>query len=287
MNIRSILYMLMAVMTMSCSAKASTETPSKTMNTATAKAGDVTVNIETTAGNIQVRLYGDTPAHRDNFIKLVKEGYYNGTLFHRVISNFMIQAGDPDSRNAKPGQMLGTGDPGYTLDAEIVYPAHFHRRGTLAAARLGDNVNPERRSSGSQFYIVTGQVFNDSTLTQMERRLQMAQKQEIFNRLQTQYRDSIMTLRRNRDQQGLDRLRDELVAKTETEAATSPAMFTPEQRQAYTTVGGAPHLDGQYTVFGEIISGLDTVEKIEKAETDRNDRPVNDIRIISMSIAGE
>lgn len=279
--------MLMAVMTMSCSAKASTETPSKTMNTATAKAGDVTVNIETTAGNIQVRLYGDTPAHRDNFIKLVKEGYYNGTLFHRVISNFMIQAGDPDSRNAKPGQMLGTGDPGYTLDAEIVYPAHFHRRGTLAAARLGDNVNPERRSSGSQFYIVTGQVFNDSTLTQMERRLQMAQKQEIFNRLQTQYRDSIMTLRRNRDQQGLDRLRDELVAKTETEAATSPAMFTPEQRQAYTTVGGAPHLDGQYTVFGEIISGLDTVEKIEKAETDRNDRPVNDIRIISMSIAGE
>lgn len=287
MNIRSILYMLMAVMTMSCSAKASTETPSKTMNTATAKAGDVTVNIETTAGNIQVRLYGDTPAHRDNFIKLVKEGYYNGTLFHRVISNFMIQAGDPDSRNAKPGQMLGTGDPGYTLDAEIVYPAHFHRRGTLAAARIGDNVNPERRSSGSQFYIVTGQVFNDSTLTQMERRLQMAQKQEIFNRLQTQYRDSIMTLRRNRDQQGLDRLRDELVAKTETEAATSPAMFTPEQRQAYTTVGGAPHLDGQYTVFGEIISGMDTVEKIEKAETDRNDRPVNDIRIISMSIAGE
>lgn len=279
--------MLMAVMTMSCSAKASTETPSKTMNTATAKAGDVTVNIETTAGNIQVRLYGDTPAHRDNFIKLVKEGYYNGTLFHRVISNFMIQAGDPDSRNAKPGQMLGTGDPGYTLDAEIVYPAHFHRRGTLAAARIGDNVNPERRSSGSQFYIVTGQVFNDSTLTQMERRLQMAQKQEIFNRLQTQYRDSIMTLRRNRDQQGLDRLRDELVAKTETEAATSPAMFTPEQRQAYTTVGGAPHLDGQYTVFGEIISGMDTVEKIEKAETDRNDRPVNDIRIISMSIAGE
>lgn len=288
-NYKILVYVILAVLSATaCTAKASTEKSSDKMSTATNPGtADALVDIETTAGNMQIRLFGDTPAHRDNFLKLVREGYYNGTLFHRVISNFMIQAGDPDSKNAPKGKMLGSGDPGYTLDAEIVYPGHFHRRGALAAARQGDNVNPGRRSSGSQFYIVTGQVFNDSTLTQMEGRLQMAQKQDIFNRLQNQFRDSIMSLRRNRDQEGLNRLRDDLIARTEAEAAASPAKFTDEQRSAYTTVGGAPHLDNQYTVFGEIVSGMDVVEKIEKAETDRNDRPVDDIRIIKMSVVGE
>lgn len=160
------------------------------------------VDIKTDNGTIKVRLYDDTPIHRDNFVKLAKEGFYNGTLFHRVIKNFMVQAGDPDSKDAQPGQMLGMGDPGYTLTAEIL-PNHSHFPGVLAAARQGDYVNPERRSSGSQFYIVTGD---------------------------------------------------------------------------------ASHLDGQYTVFGEVISGMDIVRAIEDSRTDRNDRPVEDIHIISMTV---
>ncbi len=245
-------------------------------------AGDAYVEIKTTEGDIKVRLFGDTPAHRDNFLKLVMEGYYNNVLFHRVINEFMVQTGDPDSKTAKVGQALGSGGPGYTLEAEIKYPAHFHKRGALAAARQGDQVNPERRSSGSQFYIVTGKAYNDSTLKQMERQLDMMQKQQIFNDLTKEYKDSIMTLRRNRDQAGLQALQDELIAITEKKAAENPAGLTDAQREAYTTVGGTPHLDGQYTVFGEVVEGMDVVDKIEKAETDGRDRPVSDIRIISM-----
>lgn len=249
---------------------------------AQAGAGDAYVEIKTSEGDIKVRLFGDTPAHRDNFLKLVKEGYYNNVLFHRVINEFMVQTGDPDSKTAKVGQPLGSGGPGYTLEAEIKYPAHFHKRGALAAARQGDQVNPERRSSGSQFYIVTGKAYNDSTLKQMERQLDMMQKQQIFNDLTKEYKDSIMTLRRNRDQAGLQALQDELIAITEKKAAENPAGLTAAQREAYTTVGGTPHLDGQYTVFGEVVEGMDVVDKIEKAETDGRDRPVSDIRIISM-----
>ena len=244
---------------------------------------NVTVDIETTAGTISVLLYGDTPAHRDNFIKLVNEGYYDGTLFHRVIKNFMIQAGDPDSRNAEPGQMLGMGGPEYTLPAEIVYPDHFHKRGVLAAARQSDQVNPERRSSGSQFYIVTGQVYNDSTINQLEKSLQANLIGEIFQRLRSEYRDQILTLSRNKDTEGLNNLRDQMVAQAEAEAKKAPGL-TDEQREAYKTVGGAPHLDGQYTVFGEVVSGMEIVDEIENAETDRNDRPKSDIKILSAKV---
>lgn len=246
--------------------------------------GDALVDIKTSLGDIRVRLFGDTPLHRDNFLKLVKEGYYNDVLFHRVINEFMVQTGDPDSKNAPAGKHLGSGGPDYTLDAEIVYPRHFHHRGALAAARQGDQVNPERKSSGSQFYIVTGKTYNEQALNQMEQQLQMARKQEIFNGLATQHRDSIIAMRKNRDQAGLQALQDKLVAQTEAQAAENPVTLTDEQKKAYSTVGGTPHLDNQYTVFGEVVSGMDVIEKIEKAQTDSHDRPLDDIRIISTKV---
>lgn len=254
------------------------------MENVTPVEGDAMVEIKTSEGDITLRLYGDTPKHRDNFLKLVKEGFYDGVLFHRVINQFMVQTGDPDSKNAPAGKMLGSGDPGYTLEAEFVYPKYFHKRGALAAARQGDQVNPERRSSGSQFYIVTGKVYNDSTLKQLERQMGMMQQQQIFNELVAQYKDTIMSLRRNRDQAGLQVLQDELLGKTEKKAAENPVTLTAEQREAYAAVGGSPHLDGQYTVFGEVVSGMEVVDKIEKAETDGNDRPLADIKIISAKV---
>ena len=191
----------------------------------------------------------------------------------------MIQGGDPDSRTAVPGQMLGTGGPDYTLEAEIL-PALFHKRGTLAAARQGDEVNPERRSSGSQFYISWGQIYCEGQLRQMERQLQMMAEQQCFQQLAAQRKDEIMTLRRNRDREGLMALQEQLTAEAKA-AAKDAGGLSPEQRAAYTMVGGVPHLDGQYTVFGEVVEGLDVVEKIQNAETLRGDRPKEDIRILA------
>lgn len=192
-----------------------------------------TVKITTNMGNIVVKLYGKTPQHRDNFIKLVKEKYYDGVLFHRVINQFMIQGGDPDSKTAEPKQVLGNGGPGYTIPFEYV-PEYFHKRGVIAAARLGDRENPEKASSGSQFYIVQGRTFTDEELNKIE-------------------------------------------SRTNHE-------FTAEQRQVYKTVGGTPHLDGSYTVFGEVVSGMDVVDKIARVVTDENDRPVEDVKILSITI---
>lgn len=242
------------------------------------------VQIETSLGEIVIELYNETPKHRDNIIKLVNDGYYNGVLFHRVIKDFMIQTGDGDSKTAKPGQMLGAGDPGYTIEAEIIYPKFFHKRGALAAARTGDNVNPERRSSGSQFYIVTGHKMNEATIQQMEQRMNEMKKQQVFESLVGPRRKEIMKMRMANDTVSLKKLQDELVAQAEAEVAKNPVKFTDEQVKSYTTVGGAPHLDGQYTVFGEVVSGMDVVEKIENVETGRADRPKDDIKIISMKV---
>ncbi len=284
-----LLIVALSIKLASCSetkSAAATETVNTENETKMTEIGknDVVVNISTTMGDIKVLLFGDTPKHRDNFVKLVNEGYYDGTLFHRVINEFMVQAGDPDSKGAPAGKQLGSGGPGYTIDAEFVYPKHFHKRGALAAARQGDNVNPERKSSGSQFYIVTGKAYNEAQLAQMEKQMIMMQQQDIFNRLASERRDSIMQLRRNRDQAGLQALQDELIALTEAEAAKNPAKLTPEQREAYSTVGGTPHLDGQYTVFGEVIEGMDVVEKIEKTPTLPGDRPKEDVKIIKMTV---
>ena len=188
------------------------------------------IKFKTTEGTIKVRLYAETPKHRDNFVKLVEAGFYEGVLFHRVIADFMIQAGDPDSKNANLKASLGSGDVGYSIPAEFVYPKYYHKKGALAAAREGDDTNPEKASSGCQFYIVKGKVFTNAELNALE------QKRSI--------------------------------------------KFTNEQRNDYTTIGGTPHLDGNYTVFGEVIEGLEIVTNISRVKTGELDRPLENVRIL-------
>ncbi len=196
--------------------------------------------LETNKGDITLVLYDETPLHTNNFTKLVKEGYFDGLLFHRVIKDFMIQSGDPDSRNAAPGILLGEGGPSYTIPSEFKIPTIYHKRGVLAAAREGDDVNPHRSSSASQFYIVWGKIFDDESL--------------------------------NKQQERIDKQTGGKVKLTE------------EMRKTYKTIGGTPHLDGQYTVFGEVISGLEVVEILQKSATDINDRPIEDLKIIKASV---
>ena len=187
------------------------------------------VVIETTYGNIKIKLYDETPFHKENFLKLVSEKLYDDQIFHRVINNFMIQAGDPKSKDAKPDQPLGYGDLGYTIPAEFNKNL-FHKKGALAAARQPDNVNPDKESSASQFYIVHGKVYSNKELDLMEQR-------------------------------GVH------------------IKFTEEQRKIYISVGGTPHLDYSYTVFGEVTEGIDIVDKIAFVKTDKRDRPLNDIKL--------
>lgn len=192
------------------------------------------VMIDTDMGKIKVKLYNDTPLHRDNFLKLVNEGQYEGLLFHRVIKQFMIQGGDITSKDAPPEKKLGDGDMEYTIPAEIVYPKYFHKRGQLCAARTSDELNPEKASSGSQFYIVTGKHYTEMELDKMEKEKNVT--------------------------------------------------FTPEQRKGYMIEGGSPHLDGAYTVFGEVIKGMKVVDKIQFVQTGENDRPLKNLKIKSMKI---
>lgn len=192
------------------------------------------VEIETDMGKIKVKLFNDTPLHRDNFIKNVKENRYDGLLFHRVIKQFMIQGGDINSKDAPLDQHLGDGDLGYTIPAEIVFPKYFHKRGMLCAARTSDEENPEKASSATQFYIVTGKFYTEMELDKME------QKEN--------------------------------------------KKFTDEQRQAYMLQGGTPSLDGNYTVFGEVIKGMKAVDKIQFVETNEDDRPIKNIKIKTMKI---
>lgn len=246
---------------------------------------ETVLKIETSMGDIKVKLYNETPKHRDNFIKLAKDGTYNGTLFHRVIKDFMVQAGDPESKNAPKGKMLGSGDVGYTVPAEFVYPKYFHKKGALSAARQGDEVNPKKESSGCQFYIVTGKVFNDSTLLNMEQQKNQNKVTEAFNALAQKHMKEIYKMRKANDQDGLYALQDTLFIQAEAEAAKQPDFhFTPEQIKAYTTVGGTLHLDGEYTVFGEVVEGMDIVDKIQQVKTDRSDRPEEDVKIINVSV---
>ncbi len=208
--------------------------------TAFAQTKSAEVLFETTEGNIRIALYDETPLTRDNFLKITKMEIYDSLLFHRVIKNFMIQSGDTNSKHAKPGQLLGTGDFDYTTEAEFRLPQIFHRRGVVAMAREGEDKNPDMRSSACQFYIVWGKVLDDTQIAKVQERLDSATHGRV--------------------------------------------KLTPEMIETYKTIGGTPHLDGQYTVFGEVVEGLDVVEKIQQAECDRNDRPLKDIRIIKATV---
>jgi len=211
-----------------------------------ASSSEVKINIETTEGDIVVKLYNETPLHRDNFLRLVKNKVYDGVIFHRVIDHFMIQGGDPDTRTTQQKNKHKTATPDYTIPAEIRTPAIYHKKGALAAARLGDTENPLRASSGYQFYIVKGKKFTQEDLTKMQ-----SAKIADFQKSVGQTADSLYTF-------------------------SNRARFTYEQ------VGGTPHLDGNYTVFGEVIKGLEIVDKIAGVATDKNDKPVKEVRIIKM-----
>lgn len=250
------------------------------------QAKETSVVMNTTLGKIKIKLYNDTPQHRDNFIKLAKEGQYNGLLFHRVIKEFMVQGGDVTSKDAPMNKQLGAGDLGYTVPAEFVYPKYFHKKGALCAARTGDDTNPLRASSASQFYLVTGKVYTDAELNQMEKQKESRLKQAIFARLQTENKPKIMELYRSGDKEELAILRDTMIGKTELEAEKrkDEACLTAEQREAYKTIGGVPFLDNEYTVYGEVVEGLDILDAIQKVKTNKQDRPLENVVIQSMEV---
>ncbi len=252
--------------------------------------------IKTEFGDMRIKLYDETPLHRDNFKKLVKEGYYNGTLFHRVIKDFMIQGGDPDSRSAKPGERLGEGGPGYKIDAEFRYPKFFHKKGVIAAAREGDAVNPEKKSAGSQFYIVHGKILNDEQLNKIEQKMRNDKRSYIFNALITEYKDSLQHLQMEGEYDKFGELQKFISNKVNETYSKEPEFKIPDNvREVYKTIGGTPFLDGNYTVFGEIVEeltlwekitsvfgkkyGLEVLDRIEKVKTDKNDRPIEDIKM--------
>jgi cyclophilin family peptidyl-prolyl cis-trans isomerase len=234
------------------------------------------VTFHTDYGDMQAILYDETPKHKENFIKLTEEGYYDSLLFHRVIQNFMIQGGDPDSRNAEPGVPLGQGGPGYQIDAEFV-PRYHHKKGALSAARQGDNINPQKKSSGSQFYIVQGQVYDKDEITiDMQKLSQMCQRAMQLDDSLAQYFASIYQEGGNTAYAAaMIEMKDSLKAITNMDYRRP---MDPEQISDYTTIGGTPHLDDQYTVFGEVINGLEVIDKIAALPTDQRDRPMDDVR---------
>ena len=250
------------------------------------KTTETQVRMQTNLGTITLKLYNETPLHRDNFIKLVKDGQYEGLLFHRVINEFMIQGGDVTSKNAPFNKQLGAGDLGYTVPARFVYPRYFDKRGALCAARTGDDSNPEKASSASQFYIVTGKVYSEGEIKQLEKQKESRLEQANFNRLQNENKTTIMQYYKSGDKDSLAIMRDTLIGKTEieTEKRKEETKLTAQQREAYTTVGGVPFLDNEYTVYGEVTEGIEIVDKIQKVKTNSSDRPLENIVIESMQI---
>lgn len=247
---------------------------------------DVVVEMNTSLGTMKIKLYGETPQHQANFLKLVEQGFYSDLLFHRVIKDFMIQGGDPESKGAKQGKMLGAGDVGYTIPAEFVYPKYYHKKGALAAARQGDQVNPKKASSGCQFYIVQGKVMKDAELQSIEMGMLGKAKEARFYEIVRERNDEVKKLRMARDAEGLQKLQTEIVAQMEKEFESRADEFKmPENVKAdYKTIGGTPFLDNDYTVFGEVIEGLEVVDKIAAVETASGDRPKTDVKIISVKV---
>lgn len=237
------------------------------------------VEVSTNFGDMKFKLYNETPLHRDNFIKLTEEKYFDSLLFHRVINNFMIQGGDPDSKGAKEGKMLGNGGPGYQIDAEF-NSTLIHKKGVLAAAREGDLQNPLQKSSGSQFYIVQGQVFDSAQLARVEtHRLEGCRKEEFKKCLNDsnnqELKKAYAEAMKKRDRELGQKLIDSV--NVIIEPNLEQYKYTQEQKEVYKTIGGTPHLDYAYTVFGEMIEGFDVLDSIAAVQTDRNDRPLEDV----------
>lgn len=243
-----------------------------------------TIVLETSYGNMKLKLYEETPLHKANFLKLVGNSFYDSLLFHRVINNFMIQGGDPVSKRAKEGDTLGNGEIGYTIPAEID-PKLIHKKGTLCAAREGDDINPKFESSACQFYIVQGKVRTEEDLKKAEERINRnsynaaarnfmkSEQGKVLKSKYDAYKAANML-----DSADLVNKSIELMIKVE--ARKKPAYFFSDyQKKTYTTVGGTPHLDGTYTVFGEVISGLEVIDKIAAVKTNANDRPIKDVRM--------
>ena len=243
------------------------------------KQDETVVSIKTDLGEIKIKLYDDTPQHKNNFIKLVNNGFYDGLLFHRVIKNFMIQGGDPQSKDAAKSAHLGGGGPGYTIPAEIK-PNHFHKRGAVAAARLGDAQNPERASSGSQFYIVQGEIYRPGQLDSLVEMINARKKEAMLREAVQKNNAKLLKFRENNDVNGFNVFVAGLREKVDSlYNASDKFSLTNEAKKSYTTVGGYPPLDGEYTVFGEVIEGMDVVDKIAAVKTDSNNRPVDDIHM--------
>ena len=241
------------------------------------------VSMKTSMGDIELVLYNETPLHRDNFIKLVNEKFYDSLLFHRVIPQFMVQGGDPNSKNSNASQNLGDGGPGYTIPAEI--NTHFvHKKGALSAARQGDQVNPTKASSGSQFYLVQGQTYTESQLNDMlvrinDGKFQSAVRAYLFQPENSEKLKQAQDLSRT-DPNGLNAF----LAQYKDSVSYEEVTYSTEQMKAYTTIGGTPHLDGDYTVYGEVTKGLDVIDKIAAVPTAAANRPSEDVQIISVTL---
>lgn len=245
------------------------------------------VLISTNYGDMTVELYNETPQHRDNFIKLIEEGFYDSLQFHRIIKNFMIQGGDPNSKGANGDRQLGSGGPGYTIPAEIT-SQFIHKKGALSAARQGDQVNPDRNSSGSQFYIVQGQVVPTEQLMQFEQRIGFDQKQQQLRDFfmapeNKEYLERYKTAAQSQDQAAVQEIMMEVQPIIEATNQEGPFAYSDEQRAAYAEIGGTPHLDMQYTVFGEVIEGLAIIDSIAAVPTKPGDMPVEPV-IMQMTI---
>jgi peptidyl-prolyl cis-trans isomerase B (cyclophilin B) len=247
--------------------------------TGCAQDNDYVVTIKTSYGDMVAILYDETPKHKENFIKLAKEHFFDSTLFHRVIEGFMIQGGDPDSKGAASGQPLGRGGPGYTIDAEF-NPKFFHEKGALSAARLGDQQNPTKASSGSQFYIVQGTKMTEEELKIDQMKLNQAMQQFFQDSVNRPAYDSIVALYESGNMKAYQDYVIQLKPRVEKATGISAEKsVSPEVLKAYTTVGGAPNLDGGYTVFGKVIKGLEVVDKIAAVPKGLGDRPIEDIRM--------
>ena len=247
--------------------------------TSCAQKTDHVVTIKTRYGDMVAILYDETPKHKENFIKLARENYYDSLIFHRVIEGFMIQGGDPESKNAAKDARLGNGGPGYTIPAEF-NSKFFHEKGALSAARLSDQMNPEKASSGSQFYIVQGTRQSESRIKLDQEKYGKALQQFFQNPENKVYFDTINTFFQTRDEKGYEAYLAKLKPVVEKQLGISVEKeVAPAVVEAYTTVGGTPQLDGQYTVFGKVIKGLDVIDKIAAQPKDPNDRPLEDVRM--------